>query len=78
MAIYTLATSFFVGSALGPASVSMATLYRCIDQTGRSVFTDRTAQMTQCAPLSVEALQHLFFFTHQLLFLPPPLPQNLP
>jgi hypothetical protein len=34
----------------------MAALYRCIDQTGRSVFTDRTVQMTQCVPLSVENL----------------------
>lgn len=52
LAIYILATSLLVGSALGSASISMAALYRCMDETGQWAFTDRTIQMTQCALLS--------------------------
>jgi|CXWL01.1.fsa_nt_gi clan AA aspartic protease (TIGR02281 family) len=54
-ALYLLASALFVSSALTPATVSLAALYRCIDQTGQSIFTDRIVQMTQCAPLSEES-----------------------
>lgn len=53
--ICALASALFIGSVLAPASVSRAALYRCIDQTGQSIFTDRIVQMTQCVPLSEES-----------------------
>lgn len=54
-ALYLLASALFVGASLIPAAVSLAALYRCIDQAGQSIFTDRTVQMAQCMPLAEES-----------------------
>jgi clan AA aspartic protease (TIGR02281 family) len=37
-----------------PSHTWSAGLFRCVDGNGQSVFTDRTAQMTQCVPLAHE------------------------
>ena len=49
-----LTTLLIIGSALAPVSVSLAALYRCTDQSGQWVFTDRTVQMLHCVLLSKE------------------------
>ena len=36
--------------------MSSAGLFRCVDQDGQSIFTDRPVQMTDCQPLVVETI----------------------
>ena len=48
------ADCLFVGLMLMPSPGWSGGLFRCVDANGQAVFTDRTAQMRQCQPFSID------------------------